>query len=931
MSNSKDFVIKDGVLTKYKGAGGDVVIPEGVTEIGWRAFHSCDALTSIVIPEGVTEIGDSAFYGCKALTSIVIPEGVTKIGDGTFSWCEALTSIVIPEGVTEIGDSAFYWCRALTSIVIPEGVTEIGWRAFNDCEALTSIVIPDSVKKIGNNAFAGTAWLKNLLEKEQVAYAGQCVVACNPEVTEAVLREGTISVADAAFRYCEKLSKVTIPATVTEIGDSAFNGCKALTSIVIPDKVETIGKLAFGNCESLTSVELLSDKVKLNGKEFDEKVLQIPLEKSFALAKHMTATGFKQYILNSEIWDLLSPEQQLTLFEVHKGKKNYFGVLQRRMTCQQAQAIGELLLARLSEGADSKLYNLAALFMLLFSENLSVELLQKFYAAMDGKKAAAKALKTIADDYDLMTKLKSKSGEDGHPIEALAENCSILDEVRKAAANISYADGSGKCSKTVLAALLSASAEEWRKHKKIISGEMYDREMLGDTSTVQFSSAIYQIAEALDYSELIQYLETLVYATSYRNYLLAYVIFADETSIEAFGREIVKRERSDAKSRYWAENAREALYLSNTNAAMQFFDRYGGLEQYALRRGTTAEVLRINCVYDFGLNKDGKKLYDLGEKTVIASLNADLSIALYDESAGKTVKSMPKRGADPDKHAAATADLSAMKKKIKNLRKTMTAKLFLSFLDGEGQEGTVWKELYLNNPVLRQIASLLVWSQNGKTFVLKDGAAVDNMGQSYAVDDKVSVLVAHPMEMTATERKEWQDYFVAHSLKQPFEQVWEPVVDFTLVKKERYHGIELPAYRFNNQEKHGIKFEFNFAFRDMDISLTDCTLQFDNGTAVRWHKLNLQGSIILGDFKVWKKSHWANHIIGLLDKWTILGRIEKDDATVVDVLDGFTLAQITEFINLAIEGKHTNCTMALMEYKDTHFTDFDPMAEFTLD
>ena len=42
MSNSKDFVIKDGVLTKYKGAGGDVVIPEGVTEIGWRAFHSCE-------------------------------------------------------------------------------------------------------------------------------------------------------------------------------------------------------------------------------------------------------------------------------------------------------------------------------------------------------------------------------------------------------------------------------------------------------------------------------------------------------------------------------------------------------------------------------------------------------------------------------------------------------------------------------------------------------------------------------------------------------------------------------------------------------------------------------------------------------------------------------------------------------------------------
>ncbi len=38
MENMQDFVIKEGVLDKYKGPGGDVVIPEGVTEIGNRAF-----------------------------------------------------------------------------------------------------------------------------------------------------------------------------------------------------------------------------------------------------------------------------------------------------------------------------------------------------------------------------------------------------------------------------------------------------------------------------------------------------------------------------------------------------------------------------------------------------------------------------------------------------------------------------------------------------------------------------------------------------------------------------------------------------------------------------------------------------------------------------------------------------------------------------
>lgn len=38
MSSTNDFVIEHGVLTKYTGSEGDVVIPEGVTTIGDGAF-----------------------------------------------------------------------------------------------------------------------------------------------------------------------------------------------------------------------------------------------------------------------------------------------------------------------------------------------------------------------------------------------------------------------------------------------------------------------------------------------------------------------------------------------------------------------------------------------------------------------------------------------------------------------------------------------------------------------------------------------------------------------------------------------------------------------------------------------------------------------------------------------------------------------------
>ena len=40
MSNANDFVIENGVLKKYVGPGGDVVVPKGVTVIGEEAFSN---------------------------------------------------------------------------------------------------------------------------------------------------------------------------------------------------------------------------------------------------------------------------------------------------------------------------------------------------------------------------------------------------------------------------------------------------------------------------------------------------------------------------------------------------------------------------------------------------------------------------------------------------------------------------------------------------------------------------------------------------------------------------------------------------------------------------------------------------------------------------------------------------------------------------
>ena len=78
-----------------------VTLPGSLTSIGSHAFADCSALNSVTspiwgyfkncpvntvtIPEGVTNIADEAFYGVSRLESIIIPEGITSIGRRAFS------------------------------------------------------------------------------------------------------------------------------------------------------------------------------------------------------------------------------------------------------------------------------------------------------------------------------------------------------------------------------------------------------------------------------------------------------------------------------------------------------------------------------------------------------------------------------------------------------------------------------------------------------------------------------------------------------------------------------------------------------------------------------------------------------------------------------------------------------------------------------
>ena len=86
-----------------------VVVPDGVVEIGTKAFYAMENLEEVVLPEGLIYIGADAFHNCKKLSAITLPQSLTKIGRSAFLGCRCSNEykqFVIPENVVEIAPFA---------------------------------------------------------------------------------------------------------------------------------------------------------------------------------------------------------------------------------------------------------------------------------------------------------------------------------------------------------------------------------------------------------------------------------------------------------------------------------------------------------------------------------------------------------------------------------------------------------------------------------------------------------------------------------------------------------------------------------------------------------------------------------------------------------------------------------------------------------
>lgn len=218
-------------------------------------------ITSLTIPSTVTTIQRGAFYKCQSLTTIDLPLNLES-ANRAFSSCPDLTTAYIrcknePDG----------WCSGLTNL------NQIVY--FGSVQALNATRIPSSVQYIhclGTTPPEITYTNKFTYGFDGVVYVPSSAVAdyraadvwkdCRIFSNDAIEKGFTFMITDAEKHECQAVhydkslgGNVVIPSTVaingtdytvTGIAAKTFYNCDKITSLTIPATVREIGEEFLG-------------------------------------------------------------------------------------------------------------------------------------------------------------------------------------------------------------------------------------------------------------------------------------------------------------------------------------------------------------------------------------------------------------------------------------------------------------------------------------------------------------------------------------------------------------------------------------------------------------------------------------------------------------------------------------------------------------
>ena len=226
----------------------EIVVPSTynglpVIRIGGRAFENKVNLKKIILPNTIEHIDNLAFAGCTALEYIDLPTSLIYIKSDVFSG-SGIRILDLTDN-TALNSFACADCPNLEAVKLPKNLSHLSFKCFENTPKLKSLTLPDSLGVIGGEAFVGSS-IESIKIPKKVYYIGESAFE-NTVINSVEFESGSKleTINKSAFKGCNNLKSIVIPASVTTVGAYAFSGCTNLTSVTFEEgsKLETLNSI----------------------------------------------------------------------------------------------------------------------------------------------------------------------------------------------------------------------------------------------------------------------------------------------------------------------------------------------------------------------------------------------------------------------------------------------------------------------------------------------------------------------------------------------------------------------------------------------------------------------------------------------------------------------------------------------------------------
>jgi Domain of unknown function (DUF4132) len=202
------------------------------------------------------------------------------------------------------------------------------------------------------------------------------------------------------------------------------------------------------------------------------------------------------------------------------------------------------------------------------------------------------------------------------------------------------------------------------------------------------------------------------------------------------------------------------------------------LHTLATKAGVTADNLEEMALPTLGLSREGERRIDLkgGAALLRITGTADVTIE-WEQREGRRTAAVPKvlKNSDPDGVKAARA----IAKEIVGALGGQAARLESFYLAERHWPFPVWRQHYLEHPLMRGLAMRLIWrfEQHGTAGggLPRANGIEDVSGRTLTIDDGAAVQLWHPLFDPPDRVLAWRERLATLGITQPFKQAHREV------------------------------------------------------------------------------------------------------------------------------------------------------------